>query len=148
MSEPAQTPRVDELQESFNAEWRARVYNGFDAATLSAGHTDQAMELARQLERELAEARRKALEAERDTARLDALDRANAALNRHYGTNYGWRLILSPNIVRLMRDGRSSQSGYLTDIDLNDTEGGHAKLKSCRQALDALLSQPETKETR
>lgn len=74
-----------------------------------------------------------------DSARLDWLDARNASLNNHYGTNYGWRLILSPNVVRLMRDGHASVSGYLTDIDLHDSEGGTRKARSCRDAIDAAM---------
>lgn len=73
----------------------------------------------------------------RDAERLDFLDSLNAALNLHYGTDYGWRLILSPNIVRLM-SGRH-QNGYVGDIDLNDSEGSKHRGKSCRDAIDAAM---------
>lgn len=62
----------------------------------------------------------------KDKARLDFLDRMNAALNGHYGTRYGWRLIFSHNVNRLFL-------GHL-DIDLNDAQA-HG-LRSCREAID------------
>lgn len=37
-----------------------------------------------------------------DKARLDFLDACNAALNGRYGTNYGWSLVLTHNVTRLM----------------------------------------------
>lgn len=73
------------------------------------------------------EERVKALEA--DKARLDFLDACNAALNRRYGTNYGWSLVLSHNVTRLML-------GRWLEVDLHDSEGGKAKLPSCRGAID------------
>lgn len=82
-----------------------------------------------------------------DGQRLDFLDRCNAALNRHYGTNYGWKLIRSPNVVRLMSQA-STASGYLSDIDLHDSDGSVNKHKSCRDAIDQALSQPEQREDR
>jgi len=36
-----------------------------------------------------------------DAARLDALDRANAALNQQYGTTYRWRCDANHNRVSL-----------------------------------------------
>lgn len=69
-----------------------------------------------------------------DTRRLDYLDRMNAALNKRYGTNYGWQLILSPNVVRLMME--SPFVSEMALIDLHDSEGSIHKLKSCRDAID------------
>lgn len=66
--------------------------------------------------------------AKADTRRLDFLDRANARLNGHYGTEYGWKLIMNHNVNRLIL-GRDA-------IDLHDSEGGNKKLRSCRDALD------------
>lgn len=77
-----------------------------------------------------------------DSERLDYLDRLNAGLNRHYGTDYGWQLILSPNIVRLM-SGPGGR-GHCAAIDLNDSKarGG----KSCRAVIDdAMKSSGEQK---
>ncbi|GEM_PF-5338984 len=62
-----------------------------------------------------------------DKARLDYLDRCNAALNAHYGTAYSWRLIQSHNVNRLML-------GNYYDVDLNDSQP-HG-LPSCRDAID------------
>jgi hypothetical protein len=73
-----------------------------------------------------------------DTKRLDFLDRMNAALNQRYGTDYGWQLILSPMIVRLMSDGG------MRLIDLNDQHGGDARHKSCRNAIDAAMTKDHT----
>lgn len=73
----------------------------------------------------------------RDKAKLDFLDRMNAALNQRYGTSYKWKLILSPNVTRLM-SGRQ-MSGHVGDIDLNDAEAFGTE--SCRDAIDAALAQ-------
>lgn len=70
-------------------------------------------------------------EARKDTNRLDFLDRCNRALNGRYGTNYGWKLIRNHNVNRLMSEGM--------EIDLHDSEGGTAKLPSCRAAIDAQM---------
>jgi hypothetical protein len=69
-----------------------------------------------------------------DKARLDWLDQQNAALNRHYGTTYQWKVILSQNITRLMT-GRQ-WGGYCGDIDLNDANSGTNAVASCREAID------------
>lgn len=81
------------------------------------------------------------LEAERadlilDKARLDFLDRMNAALNQRYGTSYKWKLILSPNVVRLMTGMQNN--GYVGDVDLNDSNANGEQ--SCRHAIDAALA--------
>lgn len=73
------------------------------------------------LEADLAELRK-------DKDRLDWLDACNARLNARYGTNYGWSVILSHNVTRLML-------GHMV-VDLHDSEGGVAKLPSCRAAID------------
>ena len=70
-----------------------------------------------------------------DAARLDWLDTMNANLNRHYGTTYQWKVILSPNITRLMT-GRQ-WAGYVGDVDLNDAQCGSDTSASCRDAIDA-----------
>ncbi len=62
-----------------------------------------------------------------DKARLDYLDRCNAALNAHYGTTYSWKLIQSHNVNRLML-------GDSYDVDLNDSQPNG--LPSCRDAID------------
>lgn len=87
------------------------------------------------LQEQLQAANARADAAEEDAARLDFLDQLNAALNSHYGADYGWRLTLSPNIVRLW-SGRHT-NGFVGDIDLNDSEGGNKKYGSCRNVIDA-----------
>ncbi|GFE73495.1 hypothetical protein [Novosphingobium sp. TCA1] len=62
-----------------------------------------------------------------DKARLDYLDRCNAALNATYGTTYSWKLIQSHNVNRLML-------GDYYDVDLNDSQPNG--LPSCRDAID------------
>jgi hypothetical protein len=74
-----------------------------------------------------------------DKRRLDFLDKLNAKLNEHYGTTYGWKLILSPNIVRLMSGNH--HRGFVGDIDLNDANCGLTSFDSCRKAIDEALSQ-------
>lgn len=75
----------------------------------------------------------------KDAERLDWLDRMNAALNERNGTTYNWRLILSPNIVRLMAG--IHHNGYVGDIDLNDANSGRESHRSVRAAIDAALAQ-------
>lgn len=82
---------------------------------------------------EAAESRVAGLEAElaalrEDKSRLDWLDACNARLNARYGTDYGWSLVLNHNVTRLML-------GHMV-VDLHDSEGGNAKLRSCRLAID------------
>lgn len=74
------------------------------------------------------------IEGEKDKNRLDFLDKCNQMLNAHYKTDYGWKLVLSHNVTRLMVEHR------LNDIDLNDAEGGNGKLKSCRDAIDTAIN--------
>jgi hypothetical protein len=69
-----------------------------------------------------------------DKARLDYLDCMNAQLNKFYDTTYQWKVILSPNIVRLTA-GRQ-WAGYVGDIDLNDVQCGEGSFDSCRKAID------------
>ena len=72
------------------------------------------------------------LEATReDKKRLDFLDECNRRLNAYSGTTYGWKLILNHNVNRLML-------GHMA-VDLHDSEGGKAKLPSCRAALDEAI---------
>ena len=89
---------------------------------------------------EAAEARAEAAKAEcarlrEDAERLDFLDRMNASLNAHYGTNYGWRLVQSHQITRLMSG--EHRGGFVGDIDLNDQDGSRDGAASCRDAIDA-----------
>ncbi|MCY1277445.1 hypothetical protein D9M70_261400 [compost metagenome] len=69
-----------------------------------------------------------------DKARLDFLDRMNAALNARYGTTYRWKLILNHNVTRLVL-------GDL-EVDLCDHEPNG--LPSCRDAIDAALGVQST----
>jgi hypothetical protein len=79
---------------------------------------------------------------QRDKARLDFLDRCNTGMNAHCKTLYGWELVRSPNITRIMT--RSPFSGELAAVDLNDAnavgthEGG---VLSCRVAIDKGIAQ-------
>lgn len=66
-----------------------------------------------------------------DKARLDYLDEANAKLNARFGTTYGWKLIMTHNVNRLMIGSFGGNH-----VDLHDSEGGNAKLASCRAAID------------
>lgn len=70
-----------------------------------------------------------------DTVRFDWLDSMNAALNKHNNTVYRWKLVLSPNVVRLMAGAQAK--GFVGDLDLNDANvHGHA---SCRAAIDEAM---------
>jgi hypothetical protein len=80
-----------------------------------------------------------------DAKRLDWLDSLNATLNRRYGTTYGWRLVLSPNIVRLMSEKPPVSGGFVADIDLNDAEA--RGFTSCRAAIDAAMALSATDAT-
>jgi len=70
-----------------------------------------------------------------DEARLDFLETAHAALNRKYGTDYGWKLIINHNVIRAMVKNCHPWDGK-DGIDLHDSEGGNAKCKTCREAID------------
>lgn len=73
-----------------------------------------------------------------DKARLDYLDRCNAALNAYYGTTYRWKLIQSENVNRLMiGDGA---------VDLNDMQADG--LLSCRDAIDERMREIKQGEER
>lgn len=78
-------------------------------------------------------------EKDKDKQRLDFLDKCNQALNKKYGTNYGWELIINQNITRSMVKS-------IADIDLNDARGGNGKLKSCRDAIDKVINSINTKD--
>lgn len=73
-----------------------------------------------------------------DAERLDWLDSMNSALNERNGTVYGWKLILSPNIVRLLAEHYAE--GRKGHIDLNDA---NARMPtSCRAAIDKARGKP------
>jgi len=81
----------------------------------------------------------------RDKARLDYLESAHEALNKRYGTDYGWELIINHNVVRFMVGNSHPRDGF-PGIDLHDSKGGYAKLSTCRVAIDKYLpSQHEIK---
>ncbi|WP_235037758.1 MULTISPECIES: hypothetical protein [unclassified Novosphingobium] len=73
-----------------------------------------------------------------DRARLDYLDRCNTALNARYGTAYGWKLIQSHNVNRLMIGD--------FDVDLHDSQS-HG-LPSCRAAIDERMRESKKVEER
>jgi hypothetical protein len=79
-----------------------------------------------------------------DAKRLDFLDACNLRLNQHYGTNYGWKVVLSPNVTRLMTTRRPADSGYVADVDVHDSQA-HGP-NSVRAAIDAALSTIEGQE--
>lgn len=87
-----------------------------------AGEHPNAMDWRNRAERAEAEC----AELRGDKARLDYLDRCNAALNAHYGTSYRWKMIQSHNVNRLML-------GHW-QVDLHDNEA--SGLPSCRAAID------------
>lgn len=95
------------------------------------------LELHDELVRERARRETEVADLQADKARLDFLDACNAALNAHYGTSYGWELILSHNITRLLLG--EFWAGEPRGLDLNDAAGGHAKLPSCRAAIDSKM---------
>lgn len=68
-----------------------------------------------------------------DKERLDWLDSLNAKLNTHYGTSYGWKFIISLNVVRLMSKHDHWGNGYVADLDLHDSA---AHGVSVREAID------------
>lgn len=78
------------------------------------------------------------LAAQEDSERLNWLDRMNFNLNKHYKTAYHWKVILSPNVVRLMV--RSPAFDEMASIDLHDSH--HDGVDSCRAAIDAARSKP------
>lgn len=74
----------------------------------------------------------------KDRNRLNFLEAAHTALNARYGTNYGWNLIINDNVVRFMA-GHSDPGNRYPGIDLQDAQGGNAKLGTCREAIDKHL---------
>ncbi len=89
--------------------------------------------------------KKKIIELQKDRDRLDFLDTMNKKLNDFYKTNYGWCLILSPNVVRLLSEA-SGEQGYCGAIDLNDSCGGHDKHRSCRDAIDFQIKEKQRLE--
>ena len=70
-----------------------------------------------------------------DKARLDFLDKCNAALNARSGTVYGWAMVMNHNVNRLM-----TERHHLA-IDLHDSKAHGAP--SCRGAIDAEMRRIE-----
>lgn len=79
----------------------------------------------------------------RDKARLDFLEAAHAAVNKRYGTNYGWELIINHNVVRFMAGNSYPRDDAFPGIDLHDSKGGNDKLPTCRAAIDKYLPTPQ-----
>ncbi|MEM1188175.1 MAG: hypothetical protein AAGI72_06600 [Pseudomonadota bacterium] len=73
-------------------------------------------------------------EAVNDRQRLDFLEAMHRRLNNHYGTDYGWKLILSHNVTRLCVGQHFG--GFVGDIDLQDAQGGNARCTTAREAID------------
>lgn len=73
----------------------------------------------------------------RDSARLDFLDECNRRLNEKCGSSYGWEMILSHNVTRLMME-----SPFVTEragVDLHDSQVPAQAKKTCRQAIDVVM---------
>jgi hypothetical protein len=66
-------------------------------------------------------------ELRKDRERLDWLEARRQALNRFYRTQYGWRVVLSHNVVRAVVS--------LNDLDVHDSEPNGPDL---RAAIDAV----------
>lgn len=66
-----------------------------------------------------------------DTQMLDWLDGRNRALNNRYGTEYGWEVVLSPNVTRVMTKRQPADSGYVADVDVHDSRAhGHTSVRT------------------
>lgn len=76
----------------------------------------------------------------RDRARLDFLEKAHIALNTHYGTDYGWELIINHNVVRFMSGHSFPRDDGYPGIDLYDAKGGRDRHTTCRDALDKQMT--------
>lgn len=72
----------------------------------------------------------------RDRLRLDFLDECNRRLNEKCGSSYGWELILSHNVTRLMME--SPFCAERAGVDLHDSQAPAQAKKTCRQAIDAV----------
>lgn len=74
------------------------------------------------------------MELQRDCDRLNFLDECNRKLNRECGTVYGWEMILSRNVTRLMLE--SPYVSEVAGVDLNDSAVGKA---TCREVIDEAM---------
>jgi hypothetical protein len=66
-----------------------------------------------------------------DRARLDWLEKRRIALNVHCGSSYGWEVVQSHLVNRLML--RTPEVCAMAGVDVNDTGAGG---KDIRQAID------------
>lgn len=66
-----------------------------------------------------------------DRARLDWLEKQRVALNAHCGTSYGWEVVRSHLVNRLMF--RTPEITAMAGVDVNDTAAGG---KDVRTAID------------
>lgn len=71
-------------------------------------------------------------ELRKDKARLDWLEVRRVALNRHCGSSYGWKLVQSHLVNRLMLE--TPECGAIAGVDINDAEGTKDDV---RAAIDA-----------
>ena len=74
-----------------------------------------------------------------DSAMLDWLDSMNRALNDFHGTKYGWKVVLSRHVTRVISERKSH--GCIADIDVDDSHA-HAP-NSIRAAIRAAMSNRE-----
>jgi hypothetical protein len=74
------------------------------------------------------------LEALKDKARLDFLEECRRKLNAHCGSSYGWEMVRSHLVNRLMF--RTPEVSEMAGVDLNDA--GHPGT-DIRAAIDAAL---------
>lgn len=88
---------------------------------------------------ELALARSENRMLQRDKRRLDFLDECNRRLNEECGSSYGWELILSHNVTRLMME--SPFMAERAGVDLHDSQVPAQAKKTCREAIDAKMKQ-------
>ena len=87
----------------------------------------------------------KETEAHADKRRLDFLDECNRRLNEKCGNFYGWELILSHNVTRLMME-----SPFVTEragVDLHDSQVPAQAKKTCREAIDAVMQSESLKKS-
>lgn len=83
----------------------------------------------------------------KDKARLDWLDHCNRVINERSGNLYGWKVVVSPNVARLVNQSPRGRTPVREDqVDISDAnaltpiDGG---VLSCRVALDrARAEQP------
>jgi hypothetical protein len=92
-------------------------------------------DFTRDLERKLNAANARIAELEKDKTRLDALELWRKILNQHCGSSYGWEVVRSHNVNRIM-----VRSPYVCEpqaIDVNDFAHGG---KDIRAAIDEAVS--------